>query len=370
MADMFAYIDWRGDIRFRDLSPNPVDALIFSALSYIDFSKIVPQSPWQWIRLEDAALKLLALPDPLARTRVKNDLELLKAAAGCPRFSQVGLSFYRAELIPEEETQFSAITYYLDDGTAFLTYRGTDSTMVGWKEDFNMSFSKTVPAQHKALQYLNEFASIGDSPLRLCGHSKGGNLAVYAGSKCEPAVQSRILEIHNQDGPGFTEYMMGDPGYLRMVPKIKTFIPESSVIGMLLEHEEPYTVVKSRQIGILQHEPYSWEIMGGSFILTEQVTADSRFLDKTIKEWLSGMDIQERNELVDTVFDVIAAGDVNQTNELIHPKNIKSYIRNLSENPEARALIAGEIGNLFRAAAKLLEKTRIEHKDSSERKES
>ena len=350
--DMFAYLKWRGDLPFNILPPNEVDALIFSTLSYIRFDGVVSDLPQRWELLEQVAEELLALPDAQARPRVKQDLELLALAAKCPRFSRIGLSYYQNIFIPEEETQFSAVTFFLPDCTAFLAYRGTDNTLVGWKEDFNMTFQTTIPAQRLALDYLTAFAADTQTQLRLGGHSKGGNLAVFAAAQCSPEIQSRILEVHNQDGPGFTEHMMGNAGYLSIVPRIRTFIPQSSLIGLLLEHEEPHTVIRSRETGVMQHDPYSWDVERDRFVRMEELTEDSKFIDKTLKAWLAGMTPEERNELVDTVFELLSSGGATHTRDLIRPKNIHSLLKNLRNDTEARALIAQEIANLVVSAAK------------------
>lgn len=350
--DLFAYLRWRGDLPFTDFPLNEVDALVFSALSYIRFAGVVSELPQDWKLLEQAAQELLALPDAQERPRVKQDLELLALAAQCPRFSRVGMANYQDVFLPEEETQFAAVTFFLPDCTAFLVFRGTDNTLVGWKEDFNMSFQDTVPAQRLALEYLNRFAEGSRTPLRLSGHSKGGNLAVFAAAQCDKAVQSRILEVYNQDGPGFTGAMLGSEGYSSMVPKIRTFIPQSSVIGLLLEHEEPHIVIRSREVGVMQHDPYSWDVERDHFVLMEETTEDSKYIDKTLKAWLSGMDKGERNALVDTVFELLTSGGARRAHDLIQPKTIHTILKNLQSDIQARNLIAQELGNLVSAAEK------------------
>jgi len=350
MNDMFEYIKWRGDILFSQLPPNPVDALIFSTLAYINFKGIVPDHPRQWISLRTAAEALLDEPDAPERTRVIEDLDLLKAAAESARFGRTGLTFYQDVFNPEEDTQFAAMTYFLEDGTAFLAFRGTDNTLVGWKEDFNMSFQESVPAQRLALQYVRNFATASKAPMHLGGHSKGGNLAVYAAAKISYFIQKRIITVYNQDGPGFSEKMMTDPGYLNIVPKIRTYVPQSSVIGMLLEHEEPYIVIKSKQLGLMQHDPYSWEIVGGDFIPGEALTSDSRFLDRTLKNWLAGMSNEERNTFFDSVFDLLMIENTSKTRDIVRPQNIISYIKTLQADDSKRHLIARELANLLLSA--------------------
>ena len=352
MADLFDYLRWRGDLSFKQVPPGPVDALIFSALSYLTFGGSVKERPEIPVSLRDASEEFFRECDQESRCRVKADLNLLMSASETKRFGSTLLLQYRDILIPEEDTQFAAITFLLDNGCAFLAFRGTDYSLTGWKEDFNMSFQEFIPAQQLAAEYTREVFARYPMPLYLGGHSKGGNLAVFAAAKSDPAIRSRILAVYNHDGPGFTDYVLKDPAYLEMVPKIQTIIPQSSVIGMLLEHEEPYTVIKSKQIGLLQHDFYSWLLEGPNFVPMEEVTVDSKFLDMTIKEWLSGLTTQERNEIVDAVFDLLSIGNVSSVFDLIHPKNVRTYLKTLSTDGKLRRLLSEELMSLMEAARK------------------
>ena len=277
---------------------------------------------------------------------MKKDLELLEAAAETERFGQVELAFYRSIFVPEEETQFAAVTFYLGDKTAVLTFRGTDRTLVGWKEDFNMTFQDSIPAQREALKYLEEFSIYTLHPIRLTGHSKGGNLAVYAAAKADKPLQNRILGICNLDGPGFSEKMMADAGYLAVVPKIHSYVPESSIVGILLEHLEPHTVISSKQIGPMQHDPYSWEVLRNDFIHMEEMSEGSKFMDQTTKAWLVAMTPEERNILVDAVYEILTSGGAVMTEDLLHPKQIGKYVKSLVMDEKKRQMISDRIGDL------------------------
>lgn len=368
MNSVFDYLKWRGDLSFAQDPVNSVDALVFSALAYIRYTDRVQHNPHVPVTLEEAGADFFALEDTQGRYRVKKDLELLEAASRTRRFGRARLCMYRDLYIPEQETQFAAMAFLLDDGSAMLSFRGTDETLIGWKEDFNMSFQQTVPAQRLAQQYTREFGAEFDMPLRLCGHSKGGNLAVFAAARSAPALRQRMLRVYNLDGPGFTEYMLGDPGYDEIVPRICTLVPQSSVIGMLLEHEEPYTVVKSNQVSLLQHEIYSWEVMGRDFILMEQITEDSRFLNLTIKNWVGQMTNAERNDLVDALFGVLASGEVETAVDIFHPKNLRHYIKAVSSNANIRRIFSGELQNLV-AAVRLAREQFSEEKRLEEARE-
>ena len=350
MASLFDYLNWRGDLSFRAVPISPVDALIFSTLSYIDFAGIVPENMQNPIPLHVAADAFLSLADAQDRVRVKSDLQLLRAVADAPRFQNTRLAYYRSKLITEEETQFAALTFLPEDGTAFIAFRGTDYSLVGWKEDFNMSFQDTVPAQREAAAYVTELAKQLPMVLRLGGHSKGGNLAVYAGAKVSANIQDQILEIYNLDGPGFTEAMMNDLGYLHIVPKIKTYIPEGSIIGMLLEQKDPYRAIKSRQLGLLQHEPYSWEIQAGDFEYAEEVSGINRFTDKAITNWIKDMTPKQREAFVEAFYQMLSAGGASSVGELLHPKNIVAFVKALNTNEESRKLLTEEMVDFFKIA--------------------
>lgn len=350
MDDLFDYLKWRGDIPFSQVSPTPVDALIFSLLSYLGFGGIVADHPGQTISLRDAATAFLAQPEKEQIIRVKADRRLLNACAESLRFGNVELTFYRDLFLPHADTQFAALGCLLDNGTAFLAFRGTDYSLTGWKEDFNMSFADSVPAQREALRYTREFAESYPLLLYLGGHSKGGNVAVYAAAKADPPLQQRILGVYNNDGPGFTDALMGDPGYLTMVPKIHTYIPQSSIIGMLLEHEEPYIVVKSSLFSILQHECFSWEIKGGDFVRLDEIDNHSKSIDRALKAYLADMDKNERSEFVDAFFSLITAGGADQVFDLLHPKQIAAVIKSLGTDEKRRSFLFEKTRELLRAA--------------------
>ena len=352
MGNIFDYLTWRGDLTFTQDPPNAVDALIFSTLTYVGYGETAQRPPESAASLRRCAEEFFALENPESRVRSKKDMELLRCAAATARFGQCGLCLYRSVLLPEQETQFAAMTFLLDDGSMFLAYRGTDNSLVGWKEDFNMTFQQTIPAQRLAQEYIREAALAHTAPMRVAGHSKGGNLAVFAAARCSPTVRKRILTVYNNDGPGFTKYMIGDPGYNAIVPRIQTYIPQSSVIGMLLEHEEPFIVIRSKSVGIMQHDPYSWEVEGPHFLPVQEVTESSQFLDATIKNWFAGMTNRERNQLVEVLYGLLTTGEVENAADIFQPKNIRTYVKALSSDADMRHILSTEFQGLLEAAKK------------------
>ena len=320
MANMMDYIDWRGDIPFSAAELNEVDNLILSAISYVDFENIVSPSFGEGISLRAAARQYLlrhrgekAYLGAIVPPKI---VALMAKASKSVRFGQIKMCGYINHINDKTETQFSAVTYLLDDRHVFVAYRGTDDTIVGWKENFNMSFMHPVPAQTEAMHYLEELASERDETVYVGGHSKGGNLAVYALAKCSHKTNERVKLAFNNDGPGFSREFMQSLEYESTREKIRTILPQSSVVGMLLEHEEKYEVIKSSQSGLLQHDPLSWEVLGAGFIHLDTIAADSKFVDQAIKEWLSGMSVAEREMFVEKLFESLAATNAKTLTDL------------------------------------------------------
>lgn len=350
MTNILDYVAWRGDLSFTQDPPNQVDMLVFSAIVYLRFGEDVKDGEPS---LREAAESFFALPDYIHRARAKNDLELLRAAAASRRFGDVKLFTFREQFVPEENTQFAAVTFLLSDGSMVLSFRGTDDTLVGWKEDLSMCYQQVIPSQQLAVQYTHDIWESRTAPMRLCGHSKGGNLAVFAAARSSPMIQQWILAVFSNDGPGFSDYMMGDPGYLAMVPRIRTFVPQSSLIGMIMEHEEPFTIIHSSQVGgIMQHDLFTWEVMGKEFLPVEEITADSRFIRRTIRNWLDSMDQEARSRMVEALFGLLTTGDVSHLSEVLHPKNVRNYLKTLGADQETRKILGSEFQALIEAARK------------------
>lgn len=364
MANLFDYIAWRGDLSFAQCPVCAVDSLVFAALSYANLEVLVPDG-FPSLPLQEAAEALMARPDHNKLVRSENDGKFLLTAARQPPVPvRAGLLLPGQD--PEDlETQFGAMAFLLPDGSAFLAFRGTDLTLVGWKEDFNMSFQDIVPAQTEAAEYLKEFAAVFDGPLYLTGHSKGGNLSVYAAATASLDVQERIRAVYNYDGPGFGHSMIGSEGYLRMIPRIQTYVPESSIIGMLLEHEEPYSAVKSTQVSIFQHDVFTWEILGADFVRAPGVDAHSRQMNVAIKTWLEGMSRQERMDFVDTLYSILSVGGAKNVDAVLQPKNIRSMLKAIQDDEGKRRLLTSEIGEFLRIVSETSRRSRERRLPSS-----
>jgi hypothetical protein len=245
---------------------------------------------------------------------------MFREAAFSERFADVRLSDYINKIDDLEEKQFAAVTFTVGDGSRYIAFRGTDDTIVGWRENFNMSFMTPVPAQEEAVKYLDRVARGCMGSLRVGGHSKGGNLAVYASMFAAPEIQERISEVYNNDGPGFGQPVLKLKGYQSIRSRIKTIVPQSSIVGMLLEHEEEYEVVKSGGRGPLQHDGCRWEVEGTHFIRLDKLTGGSAHFDKKLKEYLEAMDIEKRREFTEVFFGILESTGAKTLTELSKSK--------------------------------------------------
>ena len=320
MANILDYLDWRGDLTLSERPFNEVDNLILAEICYLDFSGFVPETfSAQAVTLREAASAYFAAhPKTNMGVLVPDQIPVLvEQAAKTTRFSDVRLLGYVNRIDEETQTQFSAMTMLLPDGSAYVAFRGTDDTIVGWKEDFNMAFTPEIPAQRYASSYLRQAAGAAAfRPLLVGGHSKGGNLAVYAAVFCGTDVQKRILAVYNNDGPGFYASLLARPEHKAIAGKITTLLPESSVVGMLLEHEEAYQVVRSTQVGLMQHDGFSWQVRRDRFEHLTELAEGGKIMDQTLRAFLQGLTEPQRVQFVDTLFEILTCTDASTLTDL------------------------------------------------------
>lgn len=303
MSNIIDYLKWRGDLTFDRDPVNMIDCLLFAQLSYLQWELI-----WQdgeTSTLNDLYSRIADREYAITFT-AKEDREMLPIAAQTKRFGTIPMSDLICHLDEEAEEQFAAVTYHLPDGTLFVAFRGTDCSLVGWREDFRMACQPEVPAQRHAADYLGMIAKLYEGNIRIAGHSKGGNLAVYAAATAAQAVQARLLDVCNFDGPGQNDALFASPGYNRLTT-IRTIVPASSIIGMLMRHPAKMDAVTCNVPGIYQHDPYSWQLCGTHFILADTRNNDSIYYEKVFERWLNEIDLDERTAFVDTIFDILAS---------------------------------------------------------------
>lgn len=343
---------------FNALPFSKVDGLIFAQLAYLDYDTFVPEKQlfargitFSKIAEQDGFENLF----PLERTARKN-LLLFNSLAYSKRYGKVRINYHENVFDPLNAIQFSATTFLLPDGNACVSFRGTDSTITGWRENFDMLYNDTVPAQILSAKYLNTVAGKIKGKITVVGHSKGGNLAIYAGAMCSEKTKEKIVEIQSFDSPGFTEDFIASENYLKIEGKIVKFVPEESMIGMLLNDTDTYHIVKSDGEGIHQHDPFLWIVEDNDFVTGKKIDTKAKFVTSTFKEWIGNFTPEQREVFVDGIFDIIQATNAQKAESFIDwSENLKSNNALIFEtikdlDPETRSFMLKFLGNIFPSA--------------------
>lgn len=320
LPNMLDYLTWRGDLPFQVSPLCEVDDLVLSQLAYVCFGPFVPGPNLfpQYVTLGAAAERLLEYDPEGSRIHQtsymwKNVRKLLEIAAQSRRYKDIRLSAYVDEL--SDDTQFAALCMGLSDTVSVIAFRGTDDSLAGWKEDLLMALPDPIPAQIRAKEYLQSLIPQLEGKIALTGHSKGGNLAVYAAATAPESVQQRIFRIASLDAPGFSNRLIHDDGYLHLQDKLHVLLPESAVVGRLLEHENNYQIVRSTALGALQHDAFSWQVQGPELIRAESLTAYSEYVHAVFSTWLDQLNDNQRREFLEAVFDMISTLEARKIDE-------------------------------------------------------
>lgn len=314
--NFLTYLKWRGDLLIKDYPFNEVDALILSELVYIHFEDVVPAPGEEGcISIREANMRYVK---SISREMLyyKDKEELFDELAASPRFADMPLCNYISTLDEKQQQQFAAMHINIHPNLTFIAFRGTDSTVTGWREDFNMSYMMPVPAQQSAADYVSQTAKGMFKKYWIGGHSKGGNLAIYSAVFCNPRIQKKIVKVNSFDGPGFNRKMVDDAAYKLIESRIDAYVPESSIVGMLMEHEEDYKVVQSAEFGLLQHEGFSWLVDRDAFVLANDVGEFSKSVSVTLKNWLAGMSTEQRKGVVDAFFNVFVQAGIHDFTDI------------------------------------------------------
>lgn len=318
MADIYDYLKWRGDIPFTADPFNEVDNLVLAELAYTDFDGVLSDS-FRKISVRTADARYFKMHSREEAENSSNHFVrapvLMDGMLSGRRFSDMQLMKYLDVVNADKDMQISAVTCLLNDGSAYVAFRGTDTTIVGWKEDFNMSYLPDTEGQLSAVRYLNGIGARFRGPIRVGGHSKGGNFAVYASAFCNKEVQDRIIKVYTNDGPGFRKEVMSREGYKRILPRVVSIVPETSIIGMLLTSNVEHIVVMSSDKGINQHFADTWQIERNRFVETKP-SALGLFIRDSQQDWLSKIDDESREMFVNTLFSLFEATGMDTFSEM------------------------------------------------------
>ena len=350
MGIIFDYLDQVAYDSIYDTPFNELDMLMLTELTYLPFDQIVSDqmSPNCTCRLFEAAEKVT---QDLSMLVTKNRLKLLEKVASSTRFKNIKLMGYVNDIDPDVQKQFAAMIFKIKSDSYVLTFRGTDDSIIGWKEDFHMTYMDQVPAQKTAVNYLRKAMDALPGQFILTGHSKGGNLASYAASQIEPEYQERIQSIYSYDAPGLNHSVITSQGYQTISEKIKRYIPQGSIVGMMLETPKQAQIVKSTAIGgLAQHDTFTWQIADQTFVLLDNLNPDSLQVDKTLKNWVDSVSDEELKDFFDLFFGLILDAGISSINDLTKLENFNKILA-IFENANA---LTDEERDMLTRLAKLL----------------
>ena len=334
--ELLDYLKWRNDVPLSVSPFNEVDNVIFSYLSYIDFRDL--REDWNGFFDLKELFQDFCEKHSLEEIQTTGEFTeraplLLKEMMEGERFSATKVGYYAEDFDKDQVKQFAALVFLLPDGRNYISFRGTDKTITGWKEDFLMSCQSETAGAKEAVAYFNKIAPVLEGELILGGHSKGGNFAMYAAAFCEAEYKERIVQVYNNDGPGFREEVIQSPEFQEILPKISTIAPQSSIIGQLLSNPAKQHVIHSTAKGILQHDAMTWEAEKDSLVSSE-LDELSEYTKTTLGSWLESMDDETRESLCTTAFSLI---------ESTKSETFIEFSGNLMENMET---IWKEMGKL------------------------
>ena len=344
MGNIMDYISWRGDLSFEQSQFNEVDNLILACFSYVNLDGISAVTKQKGIGLKKLTKEFMKLHTMKELEADKSFIRLapfmMMEMAKSVRFGKCVVRNYVNDIVTEAEQQFAAMEIVLEDGTSYVSFRGTDDTIIGWKEDFNLS-TGVVPAQKRAIEYLQKISEHTDGMLRVGGHSKGGNLAIYGSVMCKSAHE-KILEIYSNDGPGFSREFQELPETKEMMPKIIRIIPEYSIIGTLLEHEKEPVIVASSSKGLLQHDGFSWEVQGPALVRRDSLNKTALRFIEILHKWIDGMDMEQKRLLIEDLFATLQASGYENLSEVLSGglKSLAAMVKRVEKfAPESRGMM-------------------------------
>lgn len=353
------YVKEYGDYTFMERPMNDVDSLVLCQLSYLKFDGMVPGLNENRASVSMSQIAAHERYENLyADERYeKENRALFEAMASSKRYGKMKMNCFINIIEEQWETQFAAITYLLEDGTIYVCYRGTDENLIGWKEDFNMAFLSPIPGQAYSVKYLNIVTDRFPNDFYVGGHSKGGNLAIYASMECLNEVKERIIKIYCMDGPGFRPETLEKSEYASIADRVVKILPHSSLVGMIFQTDTNYKVVESRNLGLMQHDPYSWLIKDGEFVTVDEIHKGRKLSNDTLNEWVLKQEQETLKVFGETLFQVLYASGADNLIDLGKDwkKSLNGVLKALKEvDPETKKMVKLAVKEFLELGARRL----------------
>ena len=335
MGNLITYVQQYEAQTFKEKSVTDIDILVLTEIAYLPFDEIVSSS-----FEEKAAISLNQLGKEFETIKekehknnpfmiTKERIQLLDVVSKSQRFKDIKVFGFMNDIDDELTKQFAAVCYQWEEESRWIIFRGTDESLTGWKEDFMMTYSDLIPAQTDAIEYLRKQAELFSGSLNISGHSKGGNLSLYASAMQEEDIQHRIQQIYCWDAPGGHRSILGTEGYQRVVSKAKRYIPQDSIVGLMLESQVPYHIIESQGSGISQHSALMWNIEEDHFVELTELTKNSQLTDQTFKQWTEVVSDEDLKLFFDTFFELFFEMGVETVNDVYY--NFRIYMQKFFE---------------------------------------
>lgn len=322
MATINGYLDYNKNRSFKDFAFNEADILCLNELGYFCFEELDASIDFSKdVNLHEVLMPYVTGEKPFNHSFLVTEerVKLLQKVVASKRFVNLNLSDYVNDVDAEYERQFSAMVFTLPEINHHqLVFRGTDDTMIGWKEDFKLTYVQEIPAHRAAVAYLEAYFEKYAGKVTVSGHSKGGNLALYAVAHVNDLLREQIEKIYMLDAPGLQEKGLESDGYKAIRERVTVIRPEESIVGIMLYNDIEPIVVKSNASGIMQHALTSWQFNEetGELILAERQTDLSQNLEKTFKQWMNELSSQELKILFDILFDTLMSSGIHSINDV------------------------------------------------------
>ena len=322
MATINDYLDCNGSRTFDEFAFNEADSLCLNELGYFCFEELDASIDFKkTVNLHEVLLPYITGEKAFSHSFLVTEerVKLLQKVVASKRFANLNLSDYVNDVDAEYERQFSAMVFTLPEINHHqLVFRGTDDTMIGWKEDFKLTYVQEIPAHRAAVAYLENYLEKYAGKVTVSGHSKGGNLALYAVAHVNDLLREQIEKVYMLDAPGLQEKGLESDGYKAIRERVTVIRPEESIVGIMLYNDIEPIVVKSNASGIMQHALTSWQFNEetGELILAERQTDLSQNLEKTFKQWMNELSSQELKILFDTLFDTLMSSGIHSINDV------------------------------------------------------
>ena len=314
MGNIIDFINWRGDITFDERPFTEVDNLILCEMAYAHIEEVMNQDAS--ISVAEAGRRYFERTDHPDYTL---GIETLRAACEAPRYERLIIRNFETYL--DEKTQFGAMCIDISQGITCIIFRGTDESISGWREDFAISFRVTI-AQELAATYLEKHVNDDGKKYIVMGHSKGGNMAVYASMVLPKEKQEAIVQIYSNDGPGIPKEMKDEKGYERIRDKIVRYVPTYCVVGKLFELDVPATIVKSTGNDMKQHDATTWEVTRSGFVEADDLSDKCVLTNNIFHDWIESVDMEERKAFTIEFFNALEL-DGNETMIQFHQDGLK-----------------------------------------------